>query len=123
MSRKQDDWDIEWLLSLDRQRVGIENGYWWTVRVSKVEPSQERPHGLKYSITLHDSHDDRVLGFDNSHPIDVASGPARKSKRRTEYDHKDVRGKDSESYEFTSPERLIEDFFAEANAYLEKEGL
>ena len=121
--RSDDDWKIQYLLDLDRQKVRLESGYWWTVRAYRVEPSAGRPHGLGYSISLHDQNDDRVFGFDNAHGVDVGTGPARKSRRPKAYDHKHVRGKESVPYTFTSPAQLIEDFFEAMNEYLEKEGL
>jgi len=36
-----------------------------------------RPHGLQYAFTLHDENDDRILGYDNSHFVDVAAGLAK----------------------------------------------
>jgi len=117
------DWAIEWLLNLNRFRVGLDNGYWWTVRATKVEPSDGQPHGLNYSITLHNEDGKRVLGFDNSHAVDVGSGPSRKSRRPIAWDHKHEKGKEPVPYEFESPVKLIEDFLAALNAYLEKEEL
>jgi hypothetical protein len=35
----------------------------------------ERPHGLKYSLTLHAEDGARLLGFDNAHRITEGSGP------------------------------------------------
>ena len=46
----------------------------------------ERPHGLNYSLTLHDDEGERLLGFDNAHAIREGSGPG--ARTRNEYDHK-----------------------------------
>ena len=43
--------------------------------VKRVEPNAERPHGLSYSLTLHAENGDRLVGFDNAHP--VSSNAAR----------------------------------------------
>ena len=117
------DWAVEWLLSIDQQRVGLESGYWWTVRAYEVELHEGQPYGLSYSITLHDPKGDRVLGFDNAHPVDVATGPARKSRRPVTWDHKHARGQRSVPYAFVSPARLVEDFFDAMNDYLTERGL
>ena len=117
------DWAIEWMLSINNQRVGLESGYWWTVRAWKVEPHEGQPHGLFYSITLHDEMSCRVLGFDNAHPVDVATGPARKSRRPKTWDHKHMRGNRSVPYVFISPAQLVEDFFDAMNDYLTERGL
>ena len=70
-----------YLLAFNRQWIGYDNGYWVTCRVRLVEATEERPHGFDYSFSLHDANDERILGYDNAHAIDVATGPARRSKR------------------------------------------
>jgi len=113
----------DYFLSLDRQSIGYEGGYWATFRVRKVEPSEERPHGFQYSLSLHDATDDRVVGYNNAHGVDVATGPARRSKRPRALDHINRRGKASVPYRFTTPYQLMADFFAEVDRILKKEGV
>jgi hypothetical protein len=86
-----------------------------------VRASPGRPHGLKYALTLHDRNDDRILGYDNSHGIDVATGPAKRSKQPERYDHIDRRGRKSVPYEFTTPYQLVADFFADVERILKEE--
>jgi hypothetical protein len=114
-------WD--YILDLHRQKIGYDNGYWVTIRVTKVAPDEGRPHGLQYAFTLHDENDDRILGYDNSHAVDVAAGPAKKSRRPKAFDHIDRRGKKSVAYEFTTPFQLVADFFAEVEKILKEEGM
>src|SRR5262245_38829245 len=101
-------WD--YLLDLHRRIIRYDNDYWVTFRVRRVKPTAGRPHGLQYALTLHDQNDDRILGYDNSHPIDVATGPARRARRIERFDHIDRRGKRSVPYEFTTPYNLVADF-------------
>src|SRR5262245_23109695 len=101
---KPEGWD--YLLDLDRQWIGYEKGYWATFRVSVVAADEGRPHGLQYSLSLHDPNDDRLLGYNNAHPIDVATGPARKSKRPKEHDHINRRGRRVVPYKFATPAKL-----------------
>jgi uncharacterized protein DUF6516 len=115
---KAEGWD--YLLELHGFRIGYDNGYWVAIRVVRVEPDEQRPHGLQYSLTLHDENGERVLGYDNSHVVDAASGPARRSKRSTRSDHVDRRGRRSLPYAFTTPFKLLEDFFAEVNEILKE---
>jgi len=117
----REGWD--YILDLHRKKIGYDNGYWVTMRVTKVAPSEGRPHGVKYALTLHDENDDRVLGYDNSHAVDVATGPARKSARPKRFDHIDRRGKPSVPYNFTTPYKLVEDFFAHVDRVLKEEGV
>lgn len=110
-------------LSLDRQWIGYEKGYWATFRVRAVEVSVSRPHGLQYALTLHDASDERILSYDNAHAVDIASGPARKSKRPRAYDHVNRKGRKPAPYRFTTAYKLLQDFFAEVDEILRKEGI
>jgi hypothetical protein len=49
------------------------------------------PHGVKYSLSLHDRNNARILGFDNAHGIK----PKRKKygARKITWDHKHQREK------------------------------
>lgn len=60
---------IETLLALDGTEYTEENGYWYKFEVSLIEPTKERPHGIRYNLTLHDNYNQRILGFDNVHGI------------------------------------------------------
>lgn len=113
----------EYFLDLDRQWIAYGKGYWATFRVSKVPPSEGRSHGLQYSLSLHDEKDDRLLGYNNAHPVDVTTGPARKSKRPKEFDHINRRGRKPVPYQLTTPFKLLEDFFADVDEILKEEGV
>ena len=117
---RAEGWD--YILDLHRQKIGYDNGYWVSIRAVRIDPDEHRPDGLQYSLTLHDENGDRILGYDNSHAVDVTSGPARKSKRTSRSDHIDRRGKRSLPYTFTTPFKLLEDFFAEVDAILKGMG-
>ena len=112
-----------YILDLHKQKIGYDNGYWVTMRVTEVAPDAHRPHGLQYAFTLHDANDDRILGYDNSHGVDVASGPAKKSKRPIPFDHVDRRGRKSVPYEFETPFKLVVDFFSDVEKILKEEGV
>jgi hypothetical protein len=108
-------------LDLNRFTVGFDNGFWATMRVTKVEPDELRPHGLQYSLTLHDENDDRILGYDNAHIVDVGSGPAKKSRRPPTADHVHRRGRQTVPYQFTSPLRLLQDFWRDVYRILDED--
>jgi hypothetical protein len=120
-SKAEEGWD--YILDLHRQKIGYDNGYWVTIRAVRIEPDDGRPHGLQYSLTLHDENDDRILGYDNSHGVDVATGPAKRLKRPNPFDHIDRRGKRSVPYKFTTPFKLVADFFTEVEKILREEGV
>jgi hypothetical protein len=113
----------DYFLDFHLTKIGYDNGYWATFRVFKRDPDEGRPHGLQNSLALLDEHDNRILSFDNSHPVSVGSGPARRSKKPKTFDHIDRRGQESVPYTLTTPYKLLEDFFAEVDAILKKEGV
>ena len=53
MTKKRDH-SLELLMDLDGLNFSQEGGYWVKYEVSTVEKTPERPHGIKYSLTLHD---------------------------------------------------------------------
>jgi hypothetical protein len=118
-----DDWELAYVLDLHRQRIGYEKGYWATFRFLRVPPDEGRPHGLQYSLSLHDENDDRLLGYNNAHLVDVGGGPSKKSRRPKEFDHINWRGKKPVPYKFTTPLNLLKDFFADVDKILKEEGV
>ena len=50
------DAGLEILLSLDGTEYTEENGYWYRIEASRVEPTKERPYGVRYNLTLHDNY-------------------------------------------------------------------
>lgn len=90
----------------------MDNGYWAKFEAKRVSVSPLIPHGVRYSLTLHDRNNVRVLGFDNAHAI-KPKGRKRKrfSGRKVTWDHKHLLEK-VEPYEFETAHRLIEDFWS-----------
>ena len=61
------------LLDLDGQVfvVDPDGGYWVKFTVTRIPVSAEKPHGIDYSLTLHGPDGERLVGFDNAHPVGV----------------------------------------------------
>jgi Family of unknown function (DUF6516) len=91
--------------------------YWVKFVVKQVPRSPERPHGLSYSLTLHDPHGDRVLGFDNAHPVSEGSGPGIRT--RVERDHRHHR--QLKFYEFQDAGTLITDSWTQVETVINLE--
>lgn len=114
------DAGLEILLSLDGTEYTEENGYWYKIEAFKVEPTRERPHGIRYSLTLHDNYNQRIFGFDNAHAV--------KTKKHgyyagtiVSYDHVHRSIKDKGvPYEFENAQQLLNDFLNEVNSILSK---
>lgn len=111
---------IDTLLELDGWIADQGDGYWIKINAWRVEASPEVPHGIRYSLTLHDRYGTRLLGYDNAH------APPRPKKykyagRVFPYDHKHSHAKDKGTpYEFENAERLLVDFFDDVDGVLRK---
>jgi len=112
------DHGLETLLDLDGVVIDQNNGYWVKFDVSKTEVTKERPHGLRYSLTLHDKYGKRLMGFDNAHAVKLP----KKHKylgRIIEFDHLHRTNVDKGiPYEFQDAYQLIKDFFMRVDEIL-----
>ncbi|MFN7098560.1 MAG: DUF6516 family protein [Gammaproteobacteria bacterium] len=77
--------DYENLLELDGTRFVIDEhlGLWVKFDVTLITPTAHRPHGIRYSLTLHDRSNQRIMGFDNAHAINYKY----RNKGQETYDH------------------------------------
>ncbi len=108
---------LDTLLLLDGESFVVESGCWVKFDVKQVPASTEKPHGLEYSLTLHDSENERLLGFDNAHPVRQGSGPG--ARTRIEYDHKHM-GARVRFYNYQDAVTLLTDFWAEVDRILKE---
>ncbi len=115
------DKGLETLLELDGVVINQEDGHWMKFDVSITPVTQERPHGLRYSLTLHDKYGKRLMGFDNAHAVKLPK-KYRYVGRVTEYDHHHRHSLDNGiPYEFKDPYQLLQDFFAKVDEVLKKQ--
>ena len=64
------DASLDTLLDLDAQvRVIDEAGYWVNFVVHQVPVTVCTPHGLDHTLTLQGPDGQRLVGFDNAHPV------------------------------------------------------
>lgn len=49
--------------------VDPEGGHWVKFIARRVPATPQKPHGIDYSLTLHDRSGERLVGFDNAHPV------------------------------------------------------
>ena len=96
--------------------MNYQDEYWVKFDVMQVEATPARPRGIKYSLSLHNGTNKRIMGFDNAHAIKVSGG--YKGKKYT-YDHLHKTAVDpGVEYVFITPEQLIVDFWAEVEKVL-----
>lgn len=113
---------LDTLLDLDGQIFFVDRDgrYWVKFEVRRCEVSAERPHGLRYSLTLHDASGRRLVGFDNAHPISAIGGPARRSKLSRDHKH---RIRTIQPYDYRDASTLLGDFWTEVDAVLKERGV
>jgi hypothetical protein len=110
------DKTLESLLDLDGVRYIIDEklGLWVKFDVKKTEKSETRPQGIRYSLTLHDRYNTRIMGFDNAHAVSSGKKGSAKTYDHWHRDQHDVGLK----YHFKSAGKLIEDFWKEVEKKL-----
>ena len=108
------DTGLEALLNLDGMTYRLNNGYWVKFEAFLVSRTVHIPHGVSYSLTLHDRHNTRIIGFDNAHAVQRV-GRIRFSGRKVTWDHKH-RLEKALPYQYASAAQLLEDFWAEVEA-------
>ncbi len=122
MKTHERDHGLDTLLELDGQVFVVDPAgkHWVKFRVTKVPASPEKPHGLDYSLTLHDENGERLVGFDNAHAVPVRKGRAQKKGKS--YDHRHHL-RHIKPYAYKSAVKLLQDFWAEVEAVLKKRGV
>ena len=119
---KNRDHSVELLSDFDGLNFAQEGGYWIKYEVSTVEKTTERPHGIKYSLTLHNPQGERIFGIDNAHRPKKRRGPAARSTRPGAADHLH-RGGRVYNYKFRNAETLLADFDKGVCAALKRHGV
>ena len=113
---------LAFLLAFAGRIHHLERGYWLKFEIKRVPSTPERPHGLDYSLTLHDPTGRRLIGFDNAHAVPVQG--ARFKPRSIAVDHWHRTERDSgKPYTFMDAATLIDDFFDEVERVLVERGI
>lgn len=120
MSGAEPDHSLDTLLDLHGQTLFVAEDHWVKFEARRVDVTPERPHGLSYSLTLHDAKGERLVGFDNAHPVSDVKGPGGKSKRKLDHKH---RLRTIRPYDYSDAATLLADFWAEVDAVLREKGV
>jgi len=95
--------------------VDPEGGHWVRFVVNQVPATPEKPRGLDYSLTLHGPNGERLVGFDNAHPVG-------RQKRGQPQDHRH-RIRTVKPYEYCDAAALLADFWSEVDLVLKERGV
>lgn len=122
---------LDVLLDLDGQVLVVDpdGGHWVRFVVTLVPVSPEKPHGIDYSLTLHGPDGERLVGFDNAHPV-------TRQKRGEPQDHRHLparsrgfasakagRLRSIRPYEYRDAATLLADFWETVDAALREKGV
>lgn len=116
------DSSLDNLTELNGVRFFVDDADKFTVKCLfvRVLVTEERPHGLSYSLTLHDENGDRLVGFDNAHPIRTKRGPAGKDVKTHDHKH---RLKTVRAYDYKDAHTLLADFWGVVDSVLREKGV
>ena len=108
---------LDVLLDLDGQVLVVdpEGGHWVRFVVTRVPVSPGKPHGIDYSLTLHGPDGERLVGFDNAHPIG-------RRRRGETHDHRH-RLRTIRAYEYLDAATLLADFWSTVDTVLRERGV
>jgi uncharacterized protein DUF6516 len=108
------DHELDVLLRLDGFEFQFAQGYVVKIAALPAEPTPARPHGIRYSLTLHDPEGLRIYGIDNAHAV---------RRGRAEFDHRHTYGRRRIiPYSYRGPVELLGDFYREVERILCERG-
>lgn len=122
MAKKGAEHTLEFLLAFNGRVHRYAGGYWLKFEITKGVKSEERPHGLSYSFTLHGPDNRRLIGFDNAHGVPAKGSRFKKRPKAVDHWHR-TETDEGRPYEFKDAETLIDDFFDEVERMLAKHGI
>ncbi len=116
------DASLDTLLDLDGQVLVVDIGgqYWVRFVVHRVPVIEGKPHGLDYSLTLHGPDGERLVGFDNAHPIRKQRGPGGQAPIAQDHKH---RLRAVRAYNYQDAATLLADFWNEVDTVLREKGV
>ncbi|MGB8842155.1 MAG: DUF6516 family protein [Aliidongia sp.] len=122
MNEQMPEYQLEFLLAFDGRIHHLEEGYWVKFEIKRVTATDERPHGLSYSFTLHAPDGRRLIGFDNAHRVPAIGSRFKRRPPSNDHWHR-TENDPGRPYPFTDAETLIDDFFGEVERVLGEQGI
>lgn len=113
---------LERLLDYHGKVYILSSGHWLKFEVRRVEPSPKVPHGMAYSFTLHAPGGERLVGFDNAHPVPHPGSSYTANPVESDHWHRD-RNDPGRPYRFVDADRLVADFFEALERTLDELGV
>lgn len=118
--KRRDDPALARLLDLNGEVMEVGGGFWIALRVRRAAVSEAKPHGIAYSLVLIGPKDERLVCYDNAHPVKAGRGPG--GRKPVAADHRHVRSRIA-PYAYTDAEALMRDFWTDVERVLKEEGV
>lgn len=117
----KNDKTLEHLLDLDGICYVIDDvlGLWVKFEIKEIRmPKNKFYHNIRYSLSLHDSFNTRIMGFDNAHAVEF--GGKRNVAPKKTWDHWHCNEKDKgQPYFYENAAKLLKDFWREVDKKIE----
>jgi hypothetical protein len=105
---------------LDGEIMEMGGGFWVEIAAARISPSAGKPAGVAYSLCLIGPGDERLVCYDNAHPIRAGTGPG--ARRTVPYDHMHRRTT-VKPYRYKNAEALLVDFWTDVERMLKERGV
>jgi Family of unknown function (DUF6516) len=122
MAGRDAEYGLQFLLAFDGRIHHLEGGHWLKFEIKRIAATEERPHGLSYSFTLHAPDGGRLLGFDNAHAVPARGARFKQASAASDHSHRTEQDP-RRPYAFKDAEPLIDDFFNEVERVLRERGI
>jgi hypothetical protein len=114
---------IDVLLDLDGVIIEQAGGHWTKFEVRRAPKcTEEIPHGIRYSLTLHNRYGERIMGFDNAHAIKTKHKYKHRGRKIFDHRHKH-KNDEGTPYEFIDAHQLLKDFWSDVDKILSALGV
>lgn len=107
--------------SYDGVQYVFEQGFYARFKFRKTDAMND-PHPYRYALSLHAPSGKRLMGFDNAHAVTRKAGRFARRSETADHWHRD-RSDKGRPYNFESPQKLLDDFFAEVERVLKELGV
>jgi hypothetical protein len=110
------DKTLEYLLDLNGIRYVVDEalGLWVKFETRKIKKMFNKSSNIRYSLSLHDRFNKRIMGFDNAHPIKFGAKRNVAPKRVLDHWHCNAEDK-GRPYCYENAAKLLEDFWNEVD--------
>jgi len=114
------DKTLEHLLDLNGVRYVVDDalGLWVKFEIRKIKKIINKSSNIRYSLSLHDRFNKRIMGFDNAHAIEFGEKRNVAPKRVFDHWHRDIEDK-GRPYLYKNAAKLLEDFWNEVDKKIE----